>query len=372
MVTQTLRGLQPAQKLHWRGDRATLADFNPTFRDLMGGSLVSHEDIDALHAYLTGIKHHPNPNRGLDNTRPALLQEGNANTGRLLFLNHNKSHCAICHILPTGSDDNIDLMQEVGSTQPVKTPPLRTVYQRTLFSNGAGVRTISGFGLLKDGTGTAASLPIGHPYVLDDLSTLQELKDVRAFLLSFDTGAPPITGYSRTVSGLPAPGSPAEADLNLLEARAATAECDLIVRGTVGGRLRQFYWNKAAFVYQPDSAFQAPLTRAALLGSLTNSDFLTFTGSLPGLGAARGIDRDEDGLPDGDEASPIPLIQSSDGIILFSWESAFMDWYPESSPNLGPDSWNPLTSLPEHLSGRIRTPLPPGPRSLFLRLRRTW
>jgi YVTN family beta-propeller protein len=372
MVTQTLRGLQPAQKLHWRGDRATLADFNPTFRDLMGGELISDDDINNLHAYLISIKHHPNPNRGLDNSRPTLLQEGNANTGRLLFLNHNKSHCAICHTLPTGSDDNIDLMQEVGSTQPVKTPPLRTVYQRTLFMNGAGSQSISGFGLLKDGSGAAASLPIGHPYVLDDLSTLQELKDVRAFLLSFDTGSAPITGYSRTVGGIPAPGSPAEADLNLLEARASTTESDLIVRGTTGGRLRQLYWNKSASVYQPDSALEASLTRAVLLGSLTKGDFLTFTGSLPGLGIGRGIDRDEDGIPDGDEPSPVPLLQYLNGNLLLSWESLFPDWYPESSSSLGSGSWNPLTSPSEDIRGRFQTAPPSGPRSQFLRLRRTW
>jgi hypothetical protein len=54
MITQTLRGLSATQKLHWRGDRATLAEFNPTFRDLMGGSLISQENIDLLQSYRLG------------------------------------------------------------------------------------------------------------------------------------------------------------------------------------------------------------------------------------------------------------------------------------------------------------------------------
>ena len=373
MLTQTLRGLQPAQKFHWRGDRATLADFNPTFPDLMGGKLIHPDDIDNLHAYLLSLKHHPNPNRHPDNTRPTALQNGNANTGRLLFLNHTKAHCATCHILPTGSDDNIDLMQEVGSTQPVKTPPLRTVYQRASFSTGAGTRTVTGFGLLKDGSGTAATLPIGHPYVLDDLSTVQEFQDVRAFLLSFDTGTAPATGYSRTVIGFPVPGSPAESDLSLLEARANTAENDLIVRGTVGGKLRQLVWNKGLARYTSDRGSEAPLTRSVLLSLLEPGDALTFTGTIPGLGSARGNDRDEDGIPDADEAPPDLLFHPSGGFPALSWDARFQDWYPEISNSLSPAPWAPLTT-PARITatGQILVTPPSGPAPLFTRLRRTW
>ncbi len=373
LVTQTLRGLQPAQKLHWRGDRATLADFNPTFRDLMGGNLIHPDDIINLQAYLLSLKHHPNPNRNLDNTRPTALQSGNANTGRLLFLNHTKSHCAICHILPTGSDDNIDLMQEVGSSQPVKTPPLRTVYQRASFSTGAGTQTITGFGLLKDGTGTAAGLPIGHPYVLDDLSTVQEFQDVRAFLLSFDTGTAPATGYSRTVSGFPAPGSPAESDLNLLEARANTSENDLIVRGTTGGKLRQLVWNKGLARYTSDRSSETAVTRSVLLSLLEPGDALTFTATIPGLGSARGHDRDEDGIPDADEAPPALVILLSGGSPALSWDALFQDWYPEFSNSLSSAPWAPLTA-PASTSSTGQIVISPlsGPAPQFMRLRRTW
>ncbi len=372
LVTQTLRGLTAGQKFHWRGDRATLADFNPTFRDLMGGSLVDADDIADLQAYLLSLKHHPNPNRNLDNTRPASLQGGNANTGRLLFLNHTKSHCAVCHTLPTGSDNNIDLMQEVGSTQPVKTAPLRTIYQRTAFTNKAASTSLSGFGLLKDGTGSLDSLPIGHAYVLDDLSTPQEFRDLTAFLLSFDTGTPPATGYSRTVQSLPPSGSPAETDLNLLESRATTSENDLVVRGLLRGQPRQFLWDKSLARYLPDAAAAPPLTRSLLLALLQPGDALTFTACLPGLGSARGIDRDQDGIPDADEPAPQPTLANSLGQALLSWEAHFPDWFPESSPSLAHPSWTPLTAPSASSGDRLEVAPPRRAPTQFFRLRRTW
>jgi hypothetical protein len=372
MLTQTLRGLVSGQKLHWRGDRATLADFNPTFRDLMGGNLISQEDIADLQSYLSSLRHHPNPNRNLDNTRPTALQGGNANNGRLLFLNVNVGHCVDCHALPTGSDNNIDLMAEVGSTQPVKTAPLRTTYQRTGFNRTAGAANVSGFGLLKDGTASANSLPTTHDYVLDQLSTPQQFADVRAFVLSFDTGSPPITGYSRTLSGFPAPGSPAEADLNLLEARASTTESDLVVRGLAGGRPRQFYWNRSTFRYVPDTLAGLPLTRALLLESLTPGDALTFTATLPGLGTARGHDRDENGVPDGDEPLPLPALFLAPEGLRLSWSSSAQDWYPETAASLNGAPWSVFTSPAVLDHGSWQIPLPSNPSTRFFRLRRTW
>jgi DNA-binding beta-propeller fold protein YncE len=52
MVTQTLRGMLGGAPFHWRGDRATLQAFNPTFDKLMGGVQLATPDIDALTEYL--------------------------------------------------------------------------------------------------------------------------------------------------------------------------------------------------------------------------------------------------------------------------------------------------------------------------------
>jgi hypothetical protein len=209
--------------------------------------------------------------------------------------------------------------------------------------------------------------------VLDDLSTIQEFQDVRAFLLSFDTGTAPATGYSRTVSGFPAAGSPAESDLNLLEARANTSENDLIVRGTVGGKLRQLVWNKGLARYTSDRGSEAALTRSVLLSLLEPGDALTFTGTLPGLGSARGNDRNEDGIPDADEAPPALLILLSGGSPVLSWDARFQDWYPEISNSLSSAPWAPLTTPGSiSTSGQILISPLSGPAPQFMRLRRTW
>ncbi|MBP8257437.1 MAG: hypothetical protein KAX37_08940, partial [Opitutaceae bacterium] len=198
MVTQTLRGLSPDQLLHWRGDRATLRHFNPTFRDLMGGSLISDADMDALKTYLDTLRHHPNPNRNLDNTLPGILGGGNPTRGRIRFTVH-VNHCAVCHILPTGSDNNVDDPRNIAGTQSIKTPPLQTVYQRALLDTRAGAMNVSGFGLGHDGSNGRQFLPTVHFYELDELVGA-DFADVSAFLMCFESGVVPAVGFNRTVT----------------------------------------------------------------------------------------------------------------------------------------------------------------------------
>lgn len=304
MVTQTLRGMQNGDPFHWRGDKPTLQSFNPTFANLMGGSQIAAEDMDDLAEYLKSLVHHSNPNRNLDRSLPTSFGGGNPVTGRDLFNNHTKSHCNVCHLLPEGSDHNIDLPQESGLSQPVKTPPLRTTYQRMLFDSRAGATSISGFGMLHDGTGGTSMLPTVHPYVLSNLDTLQELVNVTAFIQCFDTGTARTVGYGRTVNLTNRADSAVIADIALLEARAATSagDCDLVVRGVIGSAPRVLRWTGTA--YQNDSTAGGTMTRAALLASLSGNDAITFTGVLPGTGPRFGGDEDADGVLNGDDPNP--------------------------------------------------------------------
>ncbi|MDB6069315.1 MAG: hypothetical protein JWL81_486 [Verrucomicrobiales bacterium] len=381
LLTQTLRGFLTGQLFHWRGDRPTIASFNATFPALLAGPEIAAGDMADLTSYLNSIKLHPNPNRKLDRTLPTALDGGNAANGRLVFLAHDTSHCITCHATsPTnpgaGTDNNIDLMQEVGSTQPVKTPHLRLVYQHTPFSRAAGAVNISGYGLLKDGTANTADLPIGHPYALANLTTLTQFYDLRAFLQAFDTGTAPTVGYSRTVTGFPASGSPAESDIIALEARASTPvnvpDCDLAVTGTLAGRTRRFVWDRGLGRYLSDRSLEAPLTRSVLLASMESGDALTFSGTLPGLGTARGRDRNENGIPDADEPVPgLELARDPAGPIL-RWDAAATDWYPETTGSLPQALWQPLTTPATPSSGLLFTRPPAAQPSGFFRLRRTW
>ncbi|MBU6300686.1 MAG: hypothetical protein KGS60_03970 [Verrucomicrobia bacterium] len=299
MTTQTLRGMAGGAPFHWRGDKPGIADFNPTFEDLLGGEQISAQDMADLEAYLLSLRHHPNPNRNLDRTLPAVLGNGHPVAGRDLYNSHNKSHCVTCHAYPGGSDNNLDLPKETGLSQPVKTPHLRTVYQRNHLNAVPGAVSRSGFGLLHDGTGFV--LPIVHPYVLDNLNTTKELQDVSAFLLCFDTGTAPTVGHGVLVDAGNRSESGRLAELDLLEARATANDCDLAVRGVWQGEARRWLFRKSSQTYRADRGADGQITRAALLGGLGGADAVVFLGVFPGQGERFGGDADVDGLVDGDD-----------------------------------------------------------------------
>ncbi len=374
LTTQTLRGFQPGQIFHWRGDKPTLQSFNSTFPNLLGGSLLPAADMDAMAAYLGTLVHHPNPHRNLDRTLPTALAGGNPVNGRNLFNSHLASHCITCHALPTGSDDNIDLMAEVGSTQPVKTPHLRTVYQRSAFSRAAGAVNVSGYGMLKDGTGSFAQDAVGHFYVLENLANLQEYKDVQAFTLVFDTGTAPAVGRAVTFDAAGRESPEKLATLSTLEAQArltgASAACDLVAHGLLDGRWRTFLHDGAARTWRSDAPADPTRTTAELLALLGGDDALTFQGVFPGQGARFGGDRDGDGLIDSAEPVPALNVLAVPGAVRLAWP-AWPDWTPETSASpAGP--WLPFLLESTTQGADRHAELPPDAPAAFFRLRRTW
>lgn len=284
MTTQTLRGMSGGAPFHWRGDRPTLGSFNRTFDELMGGSPLSADDIAALETYLLSLRHHPNPNRPLDGSLPATFAGGNPTRGQTLF-NHHVNHCGVCHLPPRGSDNNIDLHQEVGASQPLKNPSLATTYQRAFFNPQTGQQSFSGFGLGHDGTGFV--LPTVHPYVLDQLRGA-DFNDVAAFVLCFDTGTAPAVGDSVTTTA--ATASAALGGIARLESLNQSQALDLVVRGVIGGLARNFIYARSLGLYVPDEFGMASLSRSELLAALGPDDALTFLGVPPGEGARFGGD----------------------------------------------------------------------------------
>lgn len=374
MTTQTLRGMRDGAPFHWRGDRATIAHFNPTFSQLMGGDQISEQAMADLTAYLQTIPHHPNPNRNPDRTLPASFAGGNPVAGRDLYNDVNRGHCIDCHAHPTGSDNNIDSPREVGSSQPLKTPPLRTVYQRIFFNPRPKQTSPGGFGLLHDGSGYA--LPTVHPYVMDTLSTQQEFADVTAFVLCFDTGTAPAVGRSITVTAATAFAPETAAELDLLEsqARAANTACDVVARGVAGGRSAHFVYTRDAPFYQPDIPGAAPLSRAELLASLSGDDALTFLGVYPGEGPRLGGDRNLNGVPDGGEPAPDLRVLPVPAGPRLSWPATAAGWFLESSGALNdPSSWQPAGEAARRVGEFFEVePSPAAAPRRFFRLRRAW
>jgi hypothetical protein len=89
--------------------------------------------------------------------------------------------------------------------------------------------------------------------------------------------------------------------VGLLEARAATGECDLIAKADTGSARKGYlYLNNGT--YQRDRAAEPPIASTALRALATETgQEVTFTCTPPGSGQRMGVDRDEDGYLDGDE-----------------------------------------------------------------------
>ena len=81
MATQTLRAM--LEPLHWRGDRATMNDFNPAFPGLLGSrdagpvngkaAGLSAADMETFRQFALALRFPPNPNRTLNDSAPTSL-----------------------------------------------------------------------------------------------------------------------------------------------------------------------------------------------------------------------------------------------------------------------------------------------------------
>jgi DNA-binding beta-propeller fold protein YncE len=264
-------------------------------------------------------------------------------------------NCNGCHVLDPagnaqfgvaspgffGSDGRYSFEAE---TQFFKVPHLRNLYQKVgMFgmdvtfnpTDTSGLATflpapyndnsftgdqIRGFGFLHDGSvdtvfrfhggsvfaerGPTATLPAnpgGFPVITDPTDpakTGQELaanvtlrRQVEAFMFAFDSNLAPIVGQQLTLTARS--GDDAHARLDLLRARAAAGECDLVAHGIVRRRRVDLLLNTTSGAFTTASVGQ-PTVTAADLRRLDPEDALTFTAVPPGSGERMAIDRDRD------------------------------------------------------------------------------
>lgn len=296
MTTQTMKGLAGVGPYHWRGDRANLAAFNPAFDKLMGGSQIPAADQAAFDAFTNTILLQPNPNQLLDRTMPATLNGGSPSLGLAQFQQvpspaGGPNSCSSCHSLPLNFVPRIRI-QGPGQ-QPMKPPFMRSYYKKNHFSTQLNAQNVIGFGLEHDGTVMPALVPgggFGH---------------ITAFFMSFDTGTAPAVGASRTVRAANAASPSLAADVATLESQAAAGNCDLAGKGLIGGAPRGLVFDPAIGRYRADAAGVGPWTWAELQNlALTSGAVFTLLGVPPGSGVRMGIDRDLDGILDGDETGP--------------------------------------------------------------------
>ena len=305
MVTQTLKGLSNVAPLHWRGDRVNFQAFNPAFSSLMGGSPLATADMDAYTAFATAIAFPPNPNQPLDRqylSTPAGTNQAAGqtafNTTATTLLGIFPVSCATCHAVPSGTNRQVITATVLQEPQQQKVPELRNLYRKLGFARTAGPKK-SGFGYTHDGALDTLTTFLAQPVFNQWPAATKD--DIVEFLLAFDTGTAPAVGYQVTVDQANATDPTANADLDLLVARALAGDLDLVAKGSVQGQLRGLQFDTALQTFRADATGAGPFTLAQLRVLLQGgSAALTFTGVAPGSGTRIGRDRDLDGLLDGD------------------------------------------------------------------------
>ena len=285
MMTQTLRGLNSLDPLHWRGDRTNFLQFNGAFSTLLGGSMLTDTNMAAYRDYINTITFEPNPNQNLDRTLPATFAGADPVAGFNFFTKTNYTtsglFCISCHSLPVGTARFILSGTTLSESQDIKVPQLRDIYQRNNFnqtrgSAATGTNTIDGFGFTHDGTFednfAFLSMPTLFPLISSDAIVKGNLQ---AFLLCFDTGTAPAVGYARTVAATNVNTTGLLNDWSLLEGQAAATNVDLIAKGTINGQSHGLFYQAELGTYLPDTINIAPLTRAQLLATIQAGGTLT-------------------------------------------------------------------------------------------------
>lgn len=353
MKTPTLQDVVGKEPLHWRGDRRGIEDFNGAFQSLQGAERqLTDPEMAALKRYLASLHFPPNPYRHLDNTLPTdlplpgffsgptfteagtPLPNGDAQRGLdTLFrpfergIDNELVACVTCHALPSGvgmaarynersgryeklplgPDGNAHhlLIASDGSVQKtMKSSQLRNLYDQTGYDL-TQQRSLSGFGIQHDGA--IPNLAWYFESLAFTPENLQEVADLTALMMAFSGSdfGPPVDAYE--------PPKDTSRD-----AHAAVGQQVTLRAGEDHGRLPQFMaladarrveliakrghrgWLYAGQgLFRPDR--QGPAQR---LDQILGDEPLTFTVVPRGTGRRWGIDRDQDGLLDGEDPEP--------------------------------------------------------------------
>jgi len=345
MTTQTLRGLLGSGAMHWRGDRSSppgtaasafdeqnsFNNFNAAFVDLVGrDSQIDPNDMQKFTDFTLQIIPPPNPNRPIDGTLTASQQAGHDfffgprrsdGTARDFGNIQTGFTCEGCHELDPaekefGTSKHCSFENE---EQVVKIPHLRNLYQKVGMFGDIDVAfgedplntpfegdQIRGFGFLHDGS-VDTLFRFLHATVFSQHSfggaavgfqSDQQRRDVEQWLLGFESNLAPAVGQQVTLASDDA--GVAGPRVDVLAARAAAGDCDLVVKGNVAGEARGWIL-LASGDYQSDRKAETLADGALRALTATSGQELTFTCVPPGSGTRLGVDRDGDGFFDRDE-----------------------------------------------------------------------
>ncbi len=348
MATQTLRAM--LEPLHWRGDRATMNDFNPAFPGLLGAhdmgpvngkpAGLTATDMETFRQFALAVRFPPNPHRTngdsaptslvvLDRPPPAGALTGNALRGETVVFDDLPTDagqpCVACHAQPFGAaggklggvpptqnttaPDAAALFNGDADQTPhsdLKIAHLRNLYDKPGFVLGAAGGPFpdvkSGFGLVHDGS--VPNLPTFFSLAVFNL-TAADAADVSAYMLAFPTGTKPAVGKNLTC---PPPGAPPEdaCDEGFLstlqglgDMTSGSRHCELTATTLSGGRSRAYRFSGG--VWLTDVAGEPALTTTQLRQSATSA--ITFLCATLGSGLRLGGDLDEDTVLNGNDCA---------------------------------------------------------------------
>lgn len=311
MTTQTLQNIIGTEPFHWRGDREDVESFNPAFVGLLGGDRqLLPEEMEAFKSFLATISFPPNPNRNLDDSFKERVEGGRPLSGETIFFNQGIdlaiAKCSDCHDAKSrGAGTNRTVTPRnllKNPQQSIDTPQIRNMHEKAGFSRDSLENNL-GFGNNHDGAidGLMNFFHIENfTGFADGERGEQQRRDVIAYVMSFATDTHPGVGAQLTfnVATADAPGMPERLDL-LLEL-AQRGVVGLIAKGRIDGVPRGYALNEDG-VFSTDRAAEAPLAPAELFEAAAAGGTITFTLVPLGTQVRMGIDRDDDGVLDGDE-----------------------------------------------------------------------
>lgn len=329
MTTQTFRGMADSGPMHWRGDRggqdrsvvrgelesleaAAFKEFNHAFVELLGREEpLSSDLLQDFTDFSLAITQPPNAIRNLDNSLTPDQAEGrrvffeDSTTGGVLTCDH-------CHALNVEARQfgTAGLMTNEGPgiTEDFKVVHLRNLYQKVGMFGASIPRPgqqaefmgdqVRGFGLLHDGGIDSVSNFLASS-VFGFASDAQR-EQVVDFMFAFDGNLAPIVGQQLTIGGNPNTAARARLDLLLARASAARPDCELVVHGVLEGEQRgALLMANGRFRTDRSSEDSVGLPQLLTIASQPGQE-LTFTCVPPGMGQQMALDRNGDGILDGD------------------------------------------------------------------------
>ncbi len=349
MVTMSLRGMANHGPLHMRGDRTGALDdpptdalnvvssfrtFNGAFAGLLGRDEgpIDNDDMSKFAAFAERITYPPNPIRSLDNSLNPSEQRGRDLYHERIVFNTLQAHttCQGCHpVSPSAGLFGTDGKMTPGVNDWYKTPHFRNLYQRIgmfgmvvvpltpaipLFESGDNAHTgdqVRGFGF--EHAGAVDTVFRFNRYFLFSYRAAnaaereQQRRDLEAYMLAIETDMAPVVGQQVTLNDTN--GATAGPRIDLLMARANAVypnlrnpfspECELVVKGSVGGEMRGWLYRDSIFYAdRVGETIDDTFLRSV---AATAGQELTYTCVPPGSGLRVALDRDADGVLDGDE-----------------------------------------------------------------------